>query len=54
MRKEAYEAAAKIIKEEAPHVPMFQAPLIFGVNAALQWQARSDTMIDLRRAHYTK
>ena len=54
LRKEAYDAAAKIIKEEAPHVPMFQAPLIFGVNAALQWQARSDTMIDLRRAHYTK
>jgi peptide/nickel transport system substrate-binding protein len=53
-RKEAYEAAAKIIKEEAPHLPMFQAPLIFGVNAALQWQARSDTMIDLRHAQYGK
>ena len=53
-RKEAYEAAAKIIQEEAPHLPMFQAPLIFGVNAALQWQGRSDTMIDLRHAQYAK
>ena len=53
-RKEAYEAAARIIKEEAPQLPMFQAPSIYGVNANLQWQARSDTMIDLRHAKYGK
>lgn len=51
-RMEAYEAAAALIKEEAPHLPMFQAPLVYGVNARLQWQARSDTLIDLRRAEY--
>lgn len=53
-RKKTYEAAAKIIKEEAPHLPMFQAPLIFGVNARLNWQARSDTLIDLRHAQYAR
>lgn len=53
-RKSAYESAARIIKEEAPHLPMFQAPLIYGVNASLKWQARSDTLIDLRHAQYGK
>jgi peptide/nickel transport system substrate-binding protein len=51
-RKAAYATAAQIIKEEAPHLPMFQAPLIYGVNSKLQWTARSDTLIDLRHAHY--
>ena len=51
-RAETYRLAAALIKEEAPHLPMFQAPLIFGVNSKLQWQPRSDSIIDLRKAEF--
>jgi peptide/nickel transport system substrate-binding protein len=49
-RAELYKQAAAIIKEEAPHIPMFQPPLIYGVNASLNWVARGDSIIDLRKA----
>jgi len=51
-RKEIYAKAAAIIKEEAPHVPMIQPPLIYGLDANLTWTPRSDGMIDLRKAHF--
>ncbi len=49
-RIEAYTQAARIIKEEAPHIPLFQPPLLYGVSASLAWQARGDGIIDLRSA----
>lgn len=51
-RKAIYGKAAAIIKEEAPHLPMLQPPLIYGVNAKLKWEPRTDSMIDLRGASF--
>lgn len=51
-RKEIYSKAAAIIKEEAPHLPMIQPPLIFGLDKSLVWAPRSDGIIDLRGAYY--
>lgn len=51
-RKEIYSKAAAIIKEEAPHLPMMQPPLIYGLDAELTWTPRSDGIIDLRKAHF--
>ncbi len=51
-RLEVYRQAAAIIKEEAPHLPLLQPPLIYGVDAKLTWQPRTDSMIDLRQARY--
>jgi peptide/nickel transport system substrate-binding protein len=51
-RKAIYEKAGAIIKEEAPHLPMIQPPLIYGLNAKLNWMPRSDSMIDLRKASF--
>lgn len=51
-RKAIYEKAAAIIKDEAPHLPMIQPPLIYGLNAKLNWKPRTDSMIDLRRASF--
>ncbi|HTJ56068.1 MAG TPA: ABC transporter substrate-binding protein [Devosiaceae bacterium] len=49
-RKAIYEKAAAIIKEEAPHVPLVQPPLIYGLTQRTNWQPRTDSMIDLRKA----
>lgn len=51
-RKAIYEKAAAIIKDEAPHLPMIQPPLIYGLNAKLNWKPRTDSMIDLRKASF--
>jgi peptide/nickel transport system substrate-binding protein len=51
-RLAAYAKAAVIIKEEAPHLPMIQPPLIYGLDAKLHWKPRSDSMIDLRKASF--
>lgn len=51
-RKAIYGQAAAIIKEEAPHLPMVQPPLIYGVDADLAWQPRGDSMINLRGAKF--
>lgn len=51
-RLEVYAKAAEIIKEEAPHLPMIQPPLIYGLDADLAWTPRSDGIIDLRKAHF--
>ncbi|RIY00255.1 ABC transporter substrate-binding protein [Aureimonas flava] len=51
-RRSAYEAAAAIIKEEAPHLPMIQPPLIYALDRTLDWHPRTDSMIDLRKAHF--
>ncbi|MBL8696803.1 MAG: ABC transporter substrate-binding protein [Alphaproteobacteria bacterium] len=49
-RKAAYAAAARLIKEEAPHIPLFVPPLIYATSTRLAWVPRTDSMIDLRRA----
>jgi len=49
-RKSIYAAAARLIKEEAAHIPLFVPPLIYATSTRLAWAPRSDSMIDLRRA----
>jgi peptide/nickel transport system substrate-binding protein len=51
-RKAIYEKAAAIIKDDAPHLPMIQPPLIYGLDAKLTWAPRPDGIIDLRKAHF--
>jgi peptide/nickel transport system substrate-binding protein len=51
-RLEAYSRAAALIKEEAPHIPLFQPPLIFARNEKLAWIPRGDEIIDLRTATF--
>ena len=52
-RRAVYGEAAAIIKDDAPHLPLIQPPLIHGLDARLDWTPRSDSMIDLRRARFT-
>jgi peptide/nickel transport system substrate-binding protein len=47
-----YKQAAGLIKEEAVHLPLLQPPLIYGINARLDWAPRTDSMIDLRKAAF--
>jgi peptide/nickel transport system substrate-binding protein len=49
-RMAIYEKAAAIIKEDAPHVPLIQPPLIYGLSKRANWQPRTDSIIDLRKA----
>lgn len=51
-RRDIYRRAAAIIKDDAPHLPLLQPPLIYGVDAKLRWSPRTDSMIDLRGASY--
>ena len=51
-RRDIYGRAAAIIKDDAPHLPLLQPPLIYGVDAKLRWSPRTDSMIDLRGASY--
>jgi peptide/nickel transport system substrate-binding protein len=46
----AYSEAAAIIQEEAPHLPMLQPPLVYGLTKRFTWTPRIDSMIDLRKA----
>lgn len=52
-RLRVYRQAAEIIKDDAPLLALFQPPLIYGLNARLDWRPRADTMIDLRGASFT-
>lgn len=47
-----YKQAALLMKEEAPNVPMLQPPLIYAMNAKLDWTPRIDSIIDLRAASF--
>jgi peptide/nickel transport system substrate-binding protein len=49
-RKAIYEKAAVIIKDDAPHVPLVQPPLIYGLSKRTSWEPRTDSLIDLRKA----
>ncbi len=51
-RLRIYRQAAEIIKDDAPLLPLFQPPLIYGLNARLNWRPRTDTMINLRSAAF--
>ena len=51
-RKAIYEKAAAIIKDDAPHLPMLQPPLIYGASRKLTWTPRTDSLIDLRKAAF--
>ena len=49
-REEVYQQAGEIIFEDAPHIPLMQPTLIFGINDALSWQPNPADIIDLRGA----
>ncbi len=51
-RRDIYRRAAAIIKDDTPHLPLLQPPLIHGVDAKLRSPPRTDGMIDLRGASY--
>lgn len=51
-RKEAYSKAVHLIQEEAPHIPLFQTPAIYGLNKNLDWIPRGDDIINLRNASF--
>ncbi|MDI6025648.1 ABC transporter substrate-binding protein [Corticibacterium sp. UT-5YL-CI-8] len=51
-RASIYEKAAAILKDEAPHLPLLTPPLIYGLDADLKWQPRTDSIIDLRKARF--
>ncbi len=51
-RAAVYRKAGALIKDEAPHIPLFQPPLIFARNAKLAWTPRGDEIIDLRKATF--
>jgi peptide/nickel transport system substrate-binding protein len=51
-RRRIYNQAQAIIHEDAPFVPMLQPPLLYGLDAKLDWSPRTDSMIDLRRARF--
>jgi peptide/nickel transport system substrate-binding protein len=51
-RRRIYGAAQAMIHEDAPFLPMLQPPLIYGMDAKLDWSPRTDSMIDLRRARF--
>lgn len=51
-RLKIYGEAAKLIKEDAPHVPLLQPPLIYALDADLNWKPRTDSMINLRNASF--
>lgn len=51
-RLDAYDKAARLIKEEAPQIPLFQPPLIYARNEKLSWTPRGDEIINLRDATF--
>ncbi len=51
-RAAAYDKVGQLIRDEAPHIPLFQIPTIFGRSQKLSWTARGDGIIDLRTASF--
>jgi peptide/nickel transport system substrate-binding protein len=48
-----YSDLAKLIKDEAVHIPLFQPPLIYASARNLSWTPHGDSIIDLRSAAFT-
>ena len=51
-RVEIYQQAGEMIYDDAPHIPLMQPTLIFGINDALSWQPHPADIIDLRGASF--
>jgi peptide/nickel transport system substrate-binding protein len=51
-RTAAYDKAGQLIKDEAPHIALFQIPLLYARSQKLAWTARGDEIIDLRTASF--
>jgi peptide/nickel transport system substrate-binding protein len=51
-RAAIYKQAADIIYDDAPHIPLFQPPLIFGLSDNLMWAPALDDIINLRGAYF--
>ena len=47
-----YAEAGQLIYDLAPHIPLFQPPLIYGVNGDLVWEASGDDLINLRGTYF--
>ncbi|HBY96761.1 MAG: ABC transporter substrate-binding protein [Ardenticatenaceae bacterium] len=53
-RAEIYKEAGHLIYELAPHIPLFQPPLLYGINKDLVWKPSGDDLINLRGAYFQK
>lgn len=53
-RAKIYEQAGKMIYELAPHIPLFQPPLLYGTNEKLVWDPSGDDLINLRGVYFAQ
>ncbi|GAC1318837.1 MAG: ABC transporter substrate-binding protein [Chloroflexota bacterium] len=51
-RQTTYADLAKLLKDEAVHIPLFQSPLIYASAAGLRWSPRGDSILDVRTATF--
>ncbi len=51
-RRAIYAELAKLLKEEAVHIPLFQSPLIYASAEKLSWTPHGDSIINLRTATF--
>ena len=43
-----------MIYELAPHIPLFQPPLIYGISNKLVWDPSGDDLINLRGVYFAQ
>jgi peptide/nickel transport system substrate-binding protein len=51
-RKSTYAELARLLKDEAVHLPLFQPPAIYASAANLTWTPHPDTIINMRMASF--
>jgi peptide/nickel transport system substrate-binding protein len=51
-RTSTYAELGRLLKDEAVHIPLFQAPLIYASAAGLSWSSRGDSIINMRTATF--
>jgi peptide/nickel transport system substrate-binding protein len=51
-RQSTYAELARLIKDEAVHIPLFQSPLIYASASGLTWTPRGDSIINMRTATF--
>jgi peptide/nickel transport system substrate-binding protein len=52
-RKSTYAELARLLKDEAVHLPLFQPPAIYASAANLSWTPHPDTIINMRTASFS-
>jgi peptide/nickel transport system substrate-binding protein len=53
-RAAIYQQAGEMIYDLAPHIPLFQPPLVYGVNSKLVWEPSGDDLINLRGVYFAQ